>query len=53
VSRHSHLGRVLVEELTVVEDELSVCCKLLAAAVAEAGKPKRTQVKNLTKGINY
>lgn len=35
VAGHPHLRRVLVEQLAVVEDELSVGRKLLAAAVAE------------------
>lgn len=35
VAGHPHLRRVLVEQLAVVEDEMSVRCKLLAAAVAE------------------
>lgn len=35
VAGHPHLRRVLVEQLAVVEDELSVRRKLLAAAVAE------------------
>lgn len=41
MSGHSHLRRVLVEQLTVVENKLSVCCKLLAAAVPETRKERR------------
>lgn len=33
VSSHSHLRRVFIEQLAVVEDEVSICCKLLTAAV--------------------
>lgn len=38
VSRRSHLRRVLVEQLAVVEDELSVRRELLAAPVPAARK---------------
>lgn len=34
MSRHPHLGRVLVKQLTVIEDELSVRRKVLTAAVS-------------------
>lgn len=41
VAGHPHLRRVLVEQLAVVEDELSVRRKLLAAAVAEREEGSR------------
>lgn len=41
VAGHPHLRRVLVEQLAVVEDELSVRRKLLAAAVAGREEEKR------------
>lgn len=48
VASHPHLRRVLVEQLAVVEDELGVGRKLLAAAVAETGGRKPSRFLTLT-----
>jgi len=48
VASRPHLRRVLVEQLAVVEDEMSVRRKLLTAAVPETRKRRRKKEKKVS-----